>query len=222
MITTVQHNNDTVTSGETDMGRPPAITDTELVTALQSALDWPAIAAVETATVGAAIDGVPAQTVRNRLLDCRDDDDSPIAGLRPGGQGGWVWWLTDPTLYELNGEVTVSEDEAIRFSAGEFKGGKNASDSDLVLVALGAPRDTEDMRIPISCPECDHADMRLVPSEEGTTFVCPDCRAERVPIACPECDSDALRITLDDRNQPVVVCLDCETDFATPPTQAPW
>ena len=85
-------------------GRPPAITDDELVTALQSLLDWPVIAAVETATVSAAIDGVPAQTVRNRLRTCHADDDSPIAGLRPGGQGGWVWWLTDPTLYNRNGE----------------------------------------------------------------------------------------------------------------------
>lgn len=126
------------------------------------------------------------------------------------------------TFEILNGEVTVSEEEAIRFPAGEFKGGKNESGGDLVLVALGAPRDTEDMRVPIGCPECHHADMRLVPSKEGVTFVCPDCRGERVPIACPECDSDALRITLDDRNQPVVVCLNYGTEFATPPTQAHW
>jgi hypothetical protein len=101
----MQHNNDTVTSGETDMGRPPAITDTELVSALQTTLEWPTIAAVDTDAVSAEIADVPAQTVRNRLRACRDDDDSPITGLRPGGQGGWVWWLTDPTLYDLNGET---------------------------------------------------------------------------------------------------------------------
>lgn len=128
----------------------------------------------------------------------------------------------EATFETLNGEVTVSEEEVIRFPSGEFKGGKNESDSDLVIIALGAPHDTEDMRIPIACPECNHADMRLVPREEGTTFVCPDCRAERVPIACSECDSDALRITLDDKNQPVVVCLDCGTEFETPPVQDHW
>jgi hypothetical protein len=101
----VHHNNDPLAHDETDMGRPPAVTDAELVTALQQTLEWPVIAAVETATVSVALDGVPAQTVRNRLLTCRDDDTNPIAGLRPGGQGGWVWWLTDAALYDLNGET---------------------------------------------------------------------------------------------------------------------
>lgn len=68
----MQHNNDPLGPDEPDMGRPPAVTDDELVTILQSALDWPAIAAVETATVSAALNGVPAQTVRNRLRACRD------------------------------------------------------------------------------------------------------------------------------------------------------
>lgn len=81
------------------MGRPPTVTEAELVSALQAALDWPAIAAVGTTTVAAEID-VPTQTVRNRLQACRSDDDSPIEGLRPGGQGGWVWWLSDASLYD--------------------------------------------------------------------------------------------------------------------------
>jgi hypothetical protein len=82
------------------MGRPPAVTDAELVTALQMALDWPAIAAVDTDAVSAEIESVPSQTVRNRLLACRDNGEIPIEGFRPGGQGGWAWWLTDATLYE--------------------------------------------------------------------------------------------------------------------------
>lgn len=81
------------------MGRPPTITEEELVTALQSLLDWPAVAAAGTDAVAAEIDTEQQQTVRNRLQACRNDADSPIEGLRPGGQGGWVWWLTDETLY---------------------------------------------------------------------------------------------------------------------------
>jgi hypothetical protein len=95
----MHRNNNPPPVNDTSMGRPPTVTEKELVSALQVALDWPVVAAVETPTVAAETD-VPAQTVRNRLQACRDDGDSPIEGLRPGGQGGWVWWLTDETLYD--------------------------------------------------------------------------------------------------------------------------
>lgn len=96
----MHHNNDPGPSDRTSMGRPPAVTEEELVTALQAVLDWPPIAVVGTPTVAAEIDGVPTQTVRNRLRACSEDDASPISGIRPGGQGGWAWWLADETLYD--------------------------------------------------------------------------------------------------------------------------
>lgn len=80
------------------MGRPPTVTDDELVTALQRTLDWPRVAAVGTGTVAEEI-GVNQPTVRNRLKAAREDDTVPITGRRPGEQGGYVWWLTDATLY---------------------------------------------------------------------------------------------------------------------------
>lgn len=80
------------------MGRPPKVTDDELVGALQRTLDWPNIAAVETATVAIEL-GVNQQTVRNRLKAARTDDDVPIGGSRTGQGGGWFWWLTDGDLY---------------------------------------------------------------------------------------------------------------------------
>ena len=80
------------------MGRPPKIDDNELVGAVQQALDWPTVAAVDTAAVAACLD-VSQQTVRNRLKDARDDETVPIGGDRPGEQGGWVWWLTDADYY---------------------------------------------------------------------------------------------------------------------------
>jgi hypothetical protein len=80
------------------MGRPPKVTDDELVAALQQALDWPTVAAVDTAAVAAILD-TNQQTVRNRLKAAHNDEAIPIGGTRPGEQSGWVWWLTDTDCY---------------------------------------------------------------------------------------------------------------------------
>lgn len=82
------------------MGRPPKVSDEELVKALGEALDWPEIAAVGTDVVSRELDTVPTQTVRNRLKAGKADDEIPINGFRPGEQGGWAWWLTDVSYYE--------------------------------------------------------------------------------------------------------------------------
>jgi uncharacterized cupin superfamily protein len=121
----------------------------------------------------------------------------------------------EATYETMGGEITVREGEAIRFAPGEFQSGKNASDSELMVCAMGAPRDSEDIRIPIECLECDHDNMRLVLGGDRPTFVCPDCSAERIPQGCPECGYDEMRVVLGDET--VVACPDCETEFEKPP-----
>ncbi len=123
-----------------------------------------------------------------------------------------------------SGEVTVGSGEAIRFAPGEFQSGRNDSDADLVVLAIGAPGDSEDVRIPIACPECDHTDVRIDSGADGVTFACPECGAERVPRGCPECGHDDLRVTLGGRigTEPVVVCSDCSVEFETPPVRSRW
>lgn len=81
------------------MGRPPKVSDDELVGVLQQTLDWPKVAAVETDTVAAELGDVNRQTVRNRLKAARENEGVPIGGTRPGNQGGWMWWLTDADFY---------------------------------------------------------------------------------------------------------------------------
>lgn len=117
----------------------------------------------------------------------------------------------------MDGEVTVDEGEAIRFAPGEFQSGKNDSDTELVAFAMGAPRDTEDVRIPVECPECGHDSVRLDIGEDSHAFVCPDCDTEQIPQACPECGHDDLRITLGEETQTIVVCKDCGAKFENPP-----
>jgi mannose-6-phosphate isomerase-like protein (cupin superfamily) len=88
-------------------------------------------------------------------------------------------------LRDEGDEVTVGENEAIRFAPGEFQSGKNDSDETVVAFGLGAPRHTEDVRISriptldesVECPECGRGDMRI-PAEEDSGLVCPDCGAE--------------------------------------------
>lgn len=116
-----------------------------------------------------------------------------------------------------DGEIVVGEGEAIRFAPGEFQSGKNESDGELAVLAMGAPRDSEDIRIPADCPQCHHDDLRLDTDKDGLSFVCPDCEAEHFPQDCPECGHDDLRITLDEAAKTVVICQDCGTIFENPP-----
>ena len=122
----------------------------------------------------------------------------------------------EATFETMEGSVTVASGEAIRFAPGTYQSGRNDDDRPLVALALGAPRDTEDVRIPFACPDCEHGSLRL--ATEGTlTFVCPDCAAEHVPTPCPTCDSDDLQATLSEPQQPVVTCRGCGATFDRPP-----
>jgi uncharacterized cupin superfamily protein len=84
----------------------------------------------------------------------------------------------EATFETMDGEVTVGEDEAIRFAPGEYQSGKNDSDGEVVAFALGAPRDSEDVRIPQECPECGHDNLRAIPGDDGFDLRCPECGAE--------------------------------------------
>lgn len=108
-----------------------------------------------------------------------------------------------------NGEVTVGEDEAIRFAPGEFQSEKNDTGEEVILFALGAPRDSDDLRIPLACPECSHEGMRLLVIEVRQVLVCPDCGAES-ETTCPECGGNNMRAVLPENGEKVVgICRDC-------------
>lgn len=126
----------------------------------------------------------------------------------------------EATFETLDGEVTVGEREAIRFSPGEFQSGRNNADRELIAVAMGGPRDTEDIRIPVACPDCEHDALRFQTRDDDLTFVCPDCETEHVPRNCPACGDPDLRVTLDETTHTVVVCQGCGAEFENPPLQS--
>lgn len=123
----------------------------------------------------------------------------------------------EATFETMNGEISVSEGEVVRFAPGEFQSGRNEADDELVAVVIGSPRDTEDVRLPVDCPACGHGNVRLENDRGGVAFTCPDCGTERHPRACLECDRDAVRIALDDDGRTVAACRNCGAEFEDPP-----
>jgi uncharacterized cupin superfamily protein len=127
---------------------------------------------------------------------------------------------TFETLPDPDGEgreVTVPAGEAVRFPPGEFQSGHNAGDDELVALAVGAPRDSVDVRVPFPCTACDAPALRLDLGADGVSFVCPSCEATSVPGPCPDCGAGELQSTLGADGHPEVVCLDCGGSFDRPP-----
>jgi len=127
------------------------------------------------------------------------------AGLHAHGDQEEVFLVREGrALFEtLAGQVPVETGEAIRFEPGEFQSGRSAGEDALVLLAVGAPRDSEDIRLPASCPDCGTEEVRLE-TDGGVRFVCPGCAAEHVPADCPECGAGGMYMTLSEDGEPVV------------------
>jgi len=168
-------------------------------------------------------------------------DEGLPAGLHAHADQEEVFVVADgtarfETLREVDGEwvgetVRVDAGEAIRFAPGEFQSGHNAGDDPLVALALGAPRDSDDVRLPVACPDCGRGALRL-DTDGGLSFACPDCSRAAVPAPCPDCGGEDLRVTLRDADASPAsdesggaapasetggVCDDCAATFAAPP-----
>lgn len=144
------------------------------------------------------------------------DPGARLAGLHAhAGQEEVFVVLDGAAVFEtLDGRVPVAAGEAIRFPPGEFQSCVGDDDGTVVL-ALGAPQDGDDVRIPVRCSACGHGEHRLRFPDGEERLVCPGCGAESAP-ACSECDGDALRVVLDGNGRPVERCRDCG---ATTPAQ---
>ncbi len=128
----------------------------------------------------------------------------------------------EATFETLDGPIGVSTDEVIRFAPGEFQAGRNAGREPLAVLAIGAPRGSDDVRIPIDCPSCGHENLRLDFTDSVLTLECPDCAEAWEPDDCPNCDGDDLRVTLGDDDEPVVSCQTCDGSFDRPPVRGSW
>ncbi|WP_306055727.1 cupin domain-containing protein [Natronococcus wangiae] len=90
------------------------------------------------------------------------------------------------TFETESGEIEVDSGEAIRFAPGEFQLGRNQSDERVAALALGAPRDTEDIEYLLDCSECGERTVHTsAVAEEGDEIVihCSECGTEtRQPL----------------------------------------
>ncbi|UTF54300.1 cupin domain-containing protein [Natronosalvus rutilus] len=131
------------------------------------------------------------------------------------------------TFETLSGTVTVAEHEAMRFGRGTFQSGKNGGDAELVVLALGAPRETEDVRVPASCPDCGDEPLRLRTDGKEVAFECPNCGSTFDPDPCPGCGGEDLAFargadTDGSIESAVVRCRGCEETLEEPPLSERW
>ena len=112
------------------------------------------------------------------------------------------------TVETLDVRVAVDEGEAVRVLPGEFQSCHNAGGDEAIVLALGAPPDSEDVRVPVSCPACDADEHRLTFPDGEEVLVCPDCGAETEPN-CEAWGGAEMRVVLDGSGSPVERCRDC-------------
>lgn len=92
-----------------------------------------------------------------------------------------------PTFETETGDVDVEAGEAIRFPPGEFQLGTNQTDDRVKALALGVPRDSEEIEYFIECPQCSE---RTIQTPEITED------QEALLIRCSECETETDRIVV--------------------------
>ena len=133
-----------------------------------------------------------------------------IAGLHAHADQEEVFVVQEGavTFETLDGRVHIADEEAVRVPPGEFQSCHNAADNEAVVLALGAPPDSEDVRVPVGCPACDADEHRLTFPDGEEVLECPDCGAETEPT-CEACGGAEIRVVLDGSGSPVERCRDC-------------
>jgi mannose-6-phosphate isomerase-like protein (cupin superfamily) len=133
-----------------------------------------------------------------------------ISGLHAHGDQEEIFLVDGgvATIETLDGKFEVESGAAVRFGVGESQSVTNGGPQELAVLAIGAPPESEEVRIPLACPDCGHEFRRPVLLEGGPGLVCPDCGAAEA-AECLECGSVELHAALGDDGDPVSVCGDC-------------
>lgn len=89
---------------------------------------------------------------------------------------GTATFETKESAAEESTVLKISAGEAVRFPPSEFQQGRNESDEEVVALAIGAPKDSVEGRIPRTCSECgDSPYMDTIMEDERLLVKCPEC-----------------------------------------------
>lgn len=92
------------------------------------------------------------------------------------------------TFRTADGDVEVRAGEVVRFAPGEFQLGRNEGPERVRALAIGAPRDTEEIEYHRNCPECDEETIQT-PSVDREAMV--------FEIRCEVCETVVDRLAFD-------------------------
>lgn len=89
---------------------------------------------------------------------------------------GTTTFETKESAAEESTILKVRAGEVVRFPPGEFQQGRNESDENVVALAIGAPKDSVEGRVPRTCSECGESPYMDTIIEDGRLLVqCPTC-----------------------------------------------
>lgn len=84
--------------------------------------------------------------------------------------------------FETEGDpVAVRAGELVRFAPGEFQRGVNDGDERVVALALGAPRDSDQLEMRRRCPDCGERTentIEMTDDRDALVTLCVECGAE--------------------------------------------
>lgn len=121
------------------------------------------------------------------------------------------------TFETLSGPVRVAAGEVVRFAPGEYQTGANEDDSPAAVLAIGAPKETEAIRVPLDCPGCGERGLLPEFRDGEVVLDCPACGSENRTDGCPECGRSEMQVGGgDDEGETVVVCPDCGAELPEP------
>jgi uncharacterized cupin superfamily protein len=120
------------------------------------------------------------------------------------------------TFETLSDPVVVDAGGAVRFAPGEYQTGANDAASPAVVLALGAPKGTEAVRVPLDCPDCGHRGLSLAWDGE-VLLACSECGGEHRTRGCPACERAEMEVASgENEGETVVVCPDCGAERSEP------
>lgn len=90
-----------------------------------------------------------------------------------------------------DGDIDVDAGEIIRFAPGEFHYGYNPTDDPAVVIALGAPPDSQEVESVRECTECGKQFHHHRTSYMGKVTDSDDPARQ---VACPDCGGETIRI----------------------------